>query len=263
MARGVSAVVILDAPRGTLRVDLARVRIQRKSLLELAGVAGLPPGLHRLEVNDGERVATLWVTMEPGRLVVKAWDDGLLVDPEPFRTAQVQGLEAEEGIEQHLVAYPAQANGPWADLVGPLQALGREGAKVHRGDPDGFDAPLLAALEGTHGGRVDALVGELAQAFIAGFVDEDEAAQERWRDLAGAVYAAADLVDRCPDVFARAIALLTTQQLLLPVELSPDAARAGEARRLVKALTASQGQGHADAGRRLADHMKQRGLPGA
>lgn len=263
MARGVSAVVILDAPRGTLRVDLARVRIQRKSLLEIAGVAGLPTGLHRVEVTDGERVATLWVTMEPGRLVVKGWDDGLLVDPEPFRTAQVQGLLAEEGLEQHLVAYPEKANAPWAELVAPLLELGREGAKVHRGDPDGFDAPLLAALEGTHGGRADALVGELAQAFVAGFVDEDEAAQERWRHLAGAVYAGADLVGRCPDLFAPAVRLLTTQQQLLPVELSPDAANAPAARQLIKALAASPAPGHADAGRQLAAHMKQRGLADA
>ncbi len=263
MGRGVSAVVILDAPRGTLRVDLARARIQRKSLLEIAGVAALPPGLHRVEVNDGERVAVLWLTMEPGRLVVKGWDEGLLVDPEPFRTAQVQGLLAEEGIDQHLVPYPAQANAPWAELVRPLQGLGREGAKVHRADPDGFDAPLLAALEGTHGGRAQAFVGELAQAFIAGFVDEDEAAQERWRHLADAVYGAAGLVDRCADVFGPAVALLTTQQLLLPVELSPDAANAPAARALVKALSASSAPGHTEAARQLIDHMQQRGLAGA
>lgn len=260
MARGVSAVVILDAPRGTLRVDLARVRIQRKSLLEIAGVAGVPPGLHRIEVTDGEHVAVLWVTMEPGLLVVKTWDEGLLVDAEPFRTAQVQGLMAEEGIEQHLVAYPAQPNAPWGELVAPLAPFGPEGARVHDGDPDGFDVALLAALEGTHRGRLDALLAELAQAFITGFVDEDEAAQERWRHLAGAVYAARDLVDRCPDLFPPAVALLTTQQLLLPVELSPDAANAPAARALAAALVASARPGHAEAGRRLAEHMKQRGL---
>lgn len=263
MARGVSAVVILDAPRGTLRIDLARVRVQRNSLLELAGVAGLPAGLHRLEVNDGERAVSLWLTMEPGRLVVKAWDDGLLVDPDPFRTAQVQGLNAEEGIEQHLLAYPAQPNAPWPELVAPLEPLGREAAKVHRDDPDGFEAPLLAALEGTHAGRCAALLGELAQSFIAGFVDEDEAAQDRWRHLAGAVYAGADLVTRCPEVFAPAISLLTTQQRLLPVELAPDAANAADARRLVKALGASSAAGHAQAGARLSEHMRQRGLAGA
>ncbi|MBX3467248.1 MAG: hypothetical protein KF878_10170 [Planctomycetes bacterium] len=257
MGRGVSAVVVLDAPRGTLRVDLARVRVQRKSLLEIAGVVGLPTGLHRVEVNDGERGAALWLQVEPGRLVVKAWDAGLLVDPDPFRTAQVQGLAAEEGLDPHLTAYPAAPNAPWAALVAPLERLGPAGARVHRRDPEGADAPLEAALQ-THGGRAPALLGEVAQAFLAGFVDEDEAAQERWRHLARAVLSGADLVARHPQLFDEATALLVAQQQLLPVEVSPEAGCAAEARRLVEALGAHPHL--AEAGRRLREHLSQRGL---
>ncbi|MCO5170702.1 MAG: hypothetical protein M9894_30600 [Planctomycetes bacterium] len=258
MGRGVSAVVVLDAPRGTLRVDLARVRVQRKSLLEIAGVIGLPPGLHRVEVNDGERGAALWLQVEPGRLVVKAWDAGLLVDPDPFRTAQVQGLAAEEGLAEHLAAYPAGANAPWPALVAPLERLGPAGARLHKRDPDGFAAPLEAALEGTHGGRAPALLGELAQAFLAGFVDEDEAAQERWRHLARAVLTGADLVGAHPQLFDEATALLVAQLQLLPVELSPDAACADDARRLAEAFAAHPHL--AAAGQRLQEHLAQRGL---
>lgn len=259
MGRGVSGVVLLDAPRGTIRIDLARVRVQRKSLLELAGVAAVPPGLHRLEVHDGDRAAVAWLNMEPGKLVVKAWDGGLLVDPDPFRHAQVQGLSAEEGIEQHLVAYPAGPNALWPVLVGPIQALGREPPAVRPGDPAGHPTPLEAALSGTHGGRAPSFLAELAQAFIVGFIDEEEAAQDRWRHLAHAIYAGAGLVSKFPDLFPAALDLLIAQQQLLPVELSPDAVHAKDARLLAQALSKG-GAPLADAGRRLVEHMAQRGL---
>ena len=239
-----------------MRIDLARVRVQRKSLLELAGVVHLPPGLHRLEVHDGDRPAVTWLKIEPGKMVVKGWDAGLLVDPDPFRTAQVQGLAAEEGLEAHLTAYPTAANALWPALVGPIAALSQP-PTLRDKDPAG-PSPLEAALQG-HGGRATALLGELAQAFIVGFIDEEEAAQDRWRHLAQSVYCGADLVSKFPDLFPAALDLLIAQQQLLPVELSPDAVHAKDARLLVQALSKAGGP-LADAGRRLVEHMAQRGL---
>lgn len=255
-----SAVVVLDAPRGTIRIDLARVRVQRKSLLEIAGVIHVPPGLHRLEVHDGDRPAVAWLKVEPGKLLVKGWDAGLLVDPDPFRTAQVQGLAAEEGLEKHLTAYPTAANALWPAIVAPIVALPQP-PSLRDKDPAGHPSPLEAALLGTHGGRATGLLAELAQAFIVGFIDEEEAAQDRWRRLAAAIYGVReDVLGKYPELFGPAVELLVAQQQLLPVELSPEAATPGEARRLAVALARSSEPALADAGKKLTAHLDQRGV---
>lgn len=241
-----------------MRIDLARVRVQRKSLLEIAGVVNLPPGLHRLEVHDGDRPAVAWLKVDPGKMLVKGWDAGLLVDPDPFRTAQVQGLAAEEGLEKHLTAYPTAANALWPALVAPLAALSQP-PSLRDKDPPG-PSPLEAALQG-HGGRATALLGELAQAFIVGFIDEEEVAQDRWRKLAGAIYSAReDVPGKYPELFGPAVELLVNQQQLLPVEMSPEAAHPGEARKLAGLLLRSPEPALADAGKKLAAHLDQRGV---
>jgi hypothetical protein len=257
-AGAVSAIVLLDVPRGTMRIDLARLRTQRKGPLEVCGVHGLPPGLHRVEVNDGDRPAVAWIQMEPGKMHIRAVDSGLLVDPDAFRTAQVQGLAVEDGIEPHLTAYPAAANGPWAALVAPLEALGR-GAALPPLPVAPPQADLDAQFAKVHGGRPETTLAELAQAFIAGFIDEDEGAQERWKKLVAATYKVSPgLAKAEPKMMADAVELLMTQHQLLPAEMfEPASPLAAGARDFVKTLAAV---GQADAAKRFAAHLDGRGV---
>lgn len=174
-------IVLLGVLAPEVRIDLTRVPVRA----EFRGFDKVPPGLHHLTAlaPDGS-LAPVWVNLGGGGVVVKVFDQKQrrFVDAAPSTAERYGTVQQARGLGPALLSYPYDAAVDWVELTVHLDAE-RFPPGLKKDDPAGWPSQLEAVWRGTHGGDGQALLTEVAWAYLAGVLERHPAAYERWLTL--------------------------------------------------------------------------------
>jgi hypothetical protein len=174
-------IVLLGVLAPEVRIDLTRVPVRP----EFRGFDRVPPGLHHVTAlaPDGA-LAPVWVNLGGGGVVVKVFDQKQrrFVDAAPSTAERYGTVQQARGLGPALLSYPYDAAVDWVELTVHLDAE-RFPPGLKKDDPAGWPSRLEAVWRGTHGGDGQALLTEVAWAYLAGVLERHPAAYERWLTL--------------------------------------------------------------------------------
>ena len=203
--------VILGVPEGLLGLNLVRVPVDEA----FRGFHSVPPGVHRLAVLGSQSDAVRWVKLEPGEVLVLAFDGKALLEPAEAKLAAARE-QAEAGrLDAALRPFTFQQS--WRELTEPLAyAVFPPRTFPVPTAPSGSRLELACA---DHEGKGSSLLAEVAFTFLRGVLDEHEPSLQRYHHLVQALYHCGERIPReDPQTFEWVPHLLMAQQRQLPAE---------------------------------------------
>ena len=203
--------VVLGVPEGFMGLNLVRVPVDEA----FRGFHSVPPGVHRLAVLGCQSDAVRWVKLEPGEVLVLAFDGKALIEPDEARGAATR--EQAESGRLDAALRPFVFQHAWRELTEPLAyALFPPPTFPVPQAPSGSRLELACQ---DHGGKGSSLLAELAFTFLRGVLDDHSASLQRYYHLVQALYHCGERIPReDPVTFEWVPHLLMAQQRQLPAE---------------------------------------------
>jgi hypothetical protein len=207
-------VVLLGVPEGNLRVDLATVPVRA----DFRGLEKVPPGLHIIACSTPDGPAPLWIDLKGGAILVKVWDMRArrFADPAPATEERWRTMARGGGLAGGLVAYAYDSAIDWVELTVHVDTE-KFPPGLRRNDPSRYGSRLEAAWKGSHRGDGQGLLTEVAWSFLAGTLEKNPSALERWLHLLKACFDAEEpLVLEDPALFVLLVDLMVAQLGQMP-----------------------------------------------